>query len=44
MQELLGAMAGHQAAMDTFVSVVAGTASPEALFDPDLVPGLTPAT
>jgi 2-polyprenyl-6-methoxyphenol hydroxylase-like FAD-dependent oxidoreductase len=35
MQELLGAMAGSQAAMDAFVSVNAGTMSPAEFFDPD---------
>jgi 2-polyprenyl-6-methoxyphenol hydroxylase-like FAD-dependent oxidoreductase len=34
MQELLGAMAGNQRAMDGFVSVVAGTVSPAQFFDP----------
>lgn len=35
MQELLGAMAGSQPAMDAFVSVNAGTMSPPEFFDPD---------
>ncbi len=35
MQELLGAMAGSQPAMDAFVSVNAGTMSPTEFFDPD---------
>jgi 2-polyprenyl-6-methoxyphenol hydroxylase-like FAD-dependent oxidoreductase len=34
MQELLGAMAGNQPAMDAFVSVNAGTLSPPEFFDP----------
>ena len=34
MQELLGAMAGNQAAMDAFVSINAGTVSPAEFFDP----------
>jgi flavin-dependent dehydrogenase len=34
MQQLLAAIAGNQAAMDDFVSVNAGTLSPEAFFDP----------
>ncbi len=35
MQQLLAAMYGNQAAMDAFVSVIAGTLSPAAFFDPD---------
>ncbi len=35
MQELLGAIAGNQPAMDAFVSVNAGTMSPPEFFDPD---------
>ena len=35
MQQLLGAIAGNQAAMDAFVSVIAGTLSPARFFDPD---------
>jgi 2-polyprenyl-6-methoxyphenol hydroxylase-like FAD-dependent oxidoreductase len=35
MQELLGAMAGNQPAMDAFISVNAGTMSPPEFFDPD---------
>lgn len=35
MQELLGAVAGNQAAMDAFVSVSAGTMSPNEFFHPD---------
>ena len=35
LQELLGAMAGNQAAMDAFVSVNAGTLPPTEFFDPD---------
>lgn len=34
MQQLLGAVAGNPDAMDAFVSVVAGTLSPDAFFDP----------
>ncbi len=34
-QELLGGIAGNQAAMDAFVSVNAGTMSPPEFFDPD---------
>jgi flavin-dependent dehydrogenase len=34
MQQLLGAVHGNQDAMDDFVSVVAGTVSPAAFFDP----------
>lgn len=34
MQQLFGAMAGNQPAMNGFVSVVAGTVSPVAFFDP----------
>lgn len=42
-QELLGAMAGNQDAMDAFVSLNAGTMSPPAFFDPDhLAPILRP--
>jgi 2-polyprenyl-6-methoxyphenol hydroxylase-like FAD-dependent oxidoreductase len=35
MQELLGAIAGNQPAMDAFISVNAGTMSPPEFFDPD---------
>jgi flavin-dependent dehydrogenase len=35
MQQLLGAVHGNREAMDAFVSVVAGTMSPIAFFDPD---------
>lgn len=35
LQELLGAIAGIQPAMDAFVSVYAGTMSPPEFFDPD---------
>ncbi len=35
LQELLGAMAGNQDAMDAFVSLNAGTMSPPEFFDPD---------
>jgi hypothetical protein len=34
MQQLLGAIHGNQEAMDAFVSITAGTLSPEAFFDP----------
>lgn len=34
VQQLLGAIAGNQPAMDAFVSVVAGTLSPAEFFDP----------
>jgi 2-polyprenyl-6-methoxyphenol hydroxylase-like FAD-dependent oxidoreductase len=34
VQQLLGAIHGHQDAMDAFVSVVAGTVSPVEFFDP----------
>jgi len=40
MQQLLAAIAGNQAAMDEFVSVNAGTLSPEAFFDPARVEAL----
>ena len=40
LQELLGAMAGNQAAMDAFVSVNAGTMSPQEFFDPGHLAGL----
>ena len=35
MQQLLGAVAGNQDAMNSFVSVVAGTVSPLEFFDPE---------
>ena len=35
LQELLGAIAGNQPAMDAFVSLNAGTMSPTEFFDPD---------
>jgi hypothetical protein len=35
VQQLLGAIAGNQPAMDAFVSVSAGTMSPIEFFDPD---------
>ena len=35
MQQLLGAVHGNQDAMDTFVSITAGTVSPVEFFDPD---------
>jgi flavin-dependent dehydrogenase len=47
LQQLLGAIHGHPAAMDAFVSVFAGTVSPATLFDPDFVrntTGLTPTS
>jgi hypothetical protein len=34
MQQLLGAVHGSQEAMDSFVSVAAGTMSPQEFFDP----------
>jgi hypothetical protein len=37
MQELLGAVYGNQAAMDDFVSVNAGTLSPEVFFSPEYI-------
>jgi 2-polyprenyl-6-methoxyphenol hydroxylase-like FAD-dependent oxidoreductase len=37
LQQLLGAVAGNQDAMDAFVSVVAGTMSPVEFFDPEHV-------
>jgi hypothetical protein len=37
MQQLLGAIRGSQAAMDDFVSVNAGTLSPEAFFSPERI-------
>jgi 2-polyprenyl-6-methoxyphenol hydroxylase-like FAD-dependent oxidoreductase len=40
MQELLGAMAANQRAMDAFVSVNAGTMSPSEFFDPDHLAGV----
>src|SRR3954452_19526318 len=40
MQQLLGAIVGNQPAMDGFVSVVAGTVSPAAFFDPANLQGL----
>jgi 2-polyprenyl-6-methoxyphenol hydroxylase-like FAD-dependent oxidoreductase len=43
VQQLLGAIDGHQTAMDAFVSVIAGTLSPAAFFDPDHLRGLLPA-
>jgi 2-polyprenyl-6-methoxyphenol hydroxylase-like FAD-dependent oxidoreductase len=35
MQQLLGAVAGNQAAMDDFVSIIAGTVSPAEFFAPE---------
>ncbi len=35
MQQLLSAVHGNQAAMDAFVSIIAGTVSPVEFFDPD---------
>jgi hypothetical protein len=44
VQQLLGAIDGKQAAMDAFVSVIAGTLSPADFFDPaHLADLLTPA-
>lgn len=40
MQQLLGAVAGNQDAMDAFVSVTAGTVSPVEFFDPQHIGGL----
>jgi 2-polyprenyl-6-methoxyphenol hydroxylase-like FAD-dependent oxidoreductase len=40
MQQLLGAVAGNQDAMDAFVSVTAGTVSPVEFFDPAYIGGL----
>ena len=37
MQQLLGAIHGNQAAMDDFVSVNAGTLSPDAFFSPERI-------
>jgi 2-polyprenyl-6-methoxyphenol hydroxylase-like FAD-dependent oxidoreductase len=37
MQQLLGAIYGNQAAMDDFVSVNAGTLSPEVFFSPERI-------
>lgn len=45
MQQLLGAIAGNQTAMDAFVSVAAGTLSPTEFLDPTNVASLmTPST
>jgi len=41
MQQLLGAVHGDQDAMDAFVSLTAGTLSPEEFFDPANVASLT---
>jgi len=41
MQQLFGTLAGNQAAMDAFVSVVAGTISPADFFDPANLQRLT---
>jgi hypothetical protein len=35
MQQLLGAIQGNQPAMDDFISVNAGTLSPEVFFSPE---------
>jgi 2-polyprenyl-6-methoxyphenol hydroxylase-like FAD-dependent oxidoreductase len=43
LQQLLGAMAGNQPAMDGFVSVTAGTLSPAAFFAPDNIARLLEA-
>lgn len=40
MQQLLGALQGNQEAMDQFVSVNAGTLSPEAFFSPENIGAL----
>ena len=40
MQQLLGASSGNQAAMDAFVSVMAGTMSPVEFLDPGHVAGI----
>jgi 2-polyprenyl-6-methoxyphenol hydroxylase-like FAD-dependent oxidoreductase len=37
VQQLLGAIHGHPAAMDAFVSLVAGTISPAEFFDPEAI-------
>jgi flavin-dependent dehydrogenase len=43
MQALFGAIAGNQEAMDGFVSVIAGTLSPPAFFDPANLARFLPA-
>ena len=43
MQQLLGAVHGNQAAMDGFVSVIAGTVSPVEFFSPDNIGRITQA-
>ena len=40
MQQLLGALQGNRAAMDDFVSVNAGSLSPEAFFAPENIGAL----
>ena len=37
MQQLLGAVYGNQAAMDDFVSLNAGTLSPDVFFSPERI-------
>jgi flavin-dependent dehydrogenase len=44
MQQLLGAVAGNQQAMDDFVSIIAGTVSPAAFFAPEHIGELLGAT
>jgi hypothetical protein len=44
MQQLLGAIYGNQAAMDDFVSVNAGTLSPEVFFSPEYITRTLQAT
>jgi hypothetical protein len=44
LQQLLGAMQGNQTAMDSFVSVLAGTISPVEFFDPANLATITGAT
>jgi hypothetical protein len=44
MQQLLAAVHGNQVAMDEFVSVIAGTVSPIAFFDPQNVAQIMSAT
>ncbi len=44
MQQLLGAIHGNQPAMDAFVSITAGTLSPQEFFDPaQLAPLMAPS-
>jgi len=44
LQQLLGAIHGHQDAMDGFVSVIAGTVSPAEFFDPSNLADLAEAS